>query len=55
MEDTARSPDYTHVGLQGMAERVSLIGGSLDVSSTPGRGTVVAATFPVRPGSTAGI
>ncbi len=36
-------------GLQGMADRLDAIGGTLDVRSEPGRGTTVAGTVPVRP------
>lgn len=35
------------VGIQGMRERIRLVSGSLDVTSAPGRGTVVRATLPV--------
>lgn len=41
-----RSEDYAHVGLQGMAERVSLIGGTYQLQSAPGAGTRVRAVFP---------
>ena len=37
-----------HVGLQGMAERVSLLGGAYTVESAPDAGTVVHATFPLQ-------
>ena len=33
-------------GLQGMADRVEALGGSLDVTSTPGRGTTVVGSLP---------
>lgn len=36
-----------HLGLLGMAERASLLGGHLDVRSTPGSGTTVRATIPL--------
>ncbi|HZT44392.1 MAG TPA: PAS domain S-box protein [Chthonomonadaceae bacterium] len=36
-----------HVGLQGMAERVSLLGGAYAIESAPEAGTVVRATFPL--------
>lgn len=35
------------VGIQGMRERMRLLSGSLDVSSAPGRGTIVRATLPI--------
>jgi len=35
------------LGLVGMEERVSLAGGSIDISSTPGQGTEVRARFPI--------
>jgi len=35
------------LGLVGMEERIALVGGSLELRSEPGRGTVVVATFPV--------
>jgi signal transduction histidine kinase len=34
-------------GLQGMADRLAAVGGSLDVESSPGRGTTVAGRVPV--------
>lgn len=36
-----------HLGLVGMAERASLLGGGFEVASEPGRGTVVQAWLPV--------
>ena len=33
-------------GLVGIRERVELLDGSLDVTSSPGRGTTITATFP---------
>jgi two-component system NarL family sensor kinase len=36
-------------GLQGMAERIDLVGGRLTVESTPGQGTTVTATVPRQP------
>ncbi len=35
------------LGLHGMGERAALLGGSLDIDSTPGRGTTVRANVPV--------
>jgi signal transduction histidine kinase len=37
----------TGSGLQGMADRLAAVGGSLDIRSTPGRGTTVAGRVPV--------
>lgn len=45
------------LGLAGMVERAGLVGGTLQVRSQPGEGTVAAAAFPlagVTPGATAG-
>ena len=36
------------LGLLGMRERVTLLGGELDCKSAPGRGTEVHAFFPLR-------
>jgi two-component system, NarL family, sensor histidine kinase UhpB len=36
------------IGLLSMRERATLVGGALEIQSTPGRGTVVRATFPIR-------
>lgn len=36
-----------HFGLMSMAERASLVGGSLDVDTTPGGGTRIRASFPI--------
>ncbi|HKO54502.1 MAG TPA: GAF domain-containing protein [Thermoanaerobaculia bacterium] len=36
------------MGLAGMEERVSLVGGTIDVQSTPGRGTEVRVRFPLK-------
>jgi signal transduction histidine kinase len=40
---------YNHVGLQGMIERVNLMGGSFEIQGVPGEGTTVRAVFPVLP------
>lgn len=42
-------PDETHVGLRIMSERAERIGATLEVLSTPGRGTSVVLTMPLRP------
>jgi signal transduction histidine kinase len=38
-------------GLHSMHERTELLGGTLNIKSTPGRGTQIAADFPRRPAS----
>lgn len=40
--------DDLHFGLVGMHERATLVGGSLEVGSTPGAGTSVVARVPIR-------
>ena len=35
------------LGLAGMEERVALVGGSFELRSLPGKGTVMLATFPL--------
>ncbi len=40
------------LGLAGMEERTALVGGSLELSATPGKGTVVLAMFPLAPAET---
>jgi signal transduction histidine kinase len=56
VEDDGRGFDPDAVtggsGLQGMADRLAAVGGSLEVRSAPGRGTTVAGWVPV-PGATA--
>ena len=37
-----------HFGLMSMEERASLVGGSLDIETSPGRGTRIRASFPMR-------
>jgi len=44
-------PDETHVGMRIMAERAERIDASLDVMSTPGRGTSMVLTLPPGAGS----
>jgi signal transduction histidine kinase len=41
-------------GLIGMDERVSLVGGRLEIDSAPGRGTTVRASLPARRAETPG-
>jgi signal transduction histidine kinase len=38
-------------GLQGITDRLAALGGSLDIRSSPGRGTTVSGTIPARTGS----
>ncbi len=40
-----------HFGLQGVRERVDKLGGVLEIESSPGEGTRLAVTVPVRSGS----
>lgn len=35
------------MGLQSLADRVAALGGTVDLGSAPGEGTVLAATLPV--------
>ncbi len=45
---TARAAGGASLGLLGMRERASLLGGHVDIASVPRRGTEVRATFPLR-------
>ncbi|HWO70798.1 MAG TPA: ATP-binding protein, partial [Actinomycetota bacterium] len=38
-------------GLQNMADRIEALGGSLEVRTSPGAGTVVAGRLPIRQGA----
>jgi two-component system sensor histidine kinase UhpB len=42
-----RSAKGTSLGLIGMEERMALAGGSFELRSAPGQGTVLVATFPL--------
>lgn len=44
-----RGPPGEHIGLEGMRERVSMLGGSFSIESAPGRGTTVRVEVPVPP------
>lgn len=44
-----KAGEQGHIGLQGMIERVSLMGGTFELQSAPGEGTVVRASFPILP------
>ena len=46
--DVMRAQQGASLGLLGMRERVTLVGGELDCKSAPGRGTEVHAFFPVQ-------
>ena len=43
------------LGLRSMRERAELVGGTLEVTSAPGAGTVVRATLPSPPPSSRGV
>ena len=45
--DPEAAPDYGRIGLTGLSERAALVGGSVVIRSTPGKGTTVRATVPV--------
>jgi signal transduction histidine kinase len=47
--DTAGAHDG--IGLQNMRDRIDAVGGALDISSSPGHGTIVRAVVPHGPGS----
>jgi signal transduction histidine kinase len=40
--------NHRGLGLQGMRERVALLGGAVQLESAPGKGTMLTARFPVR-------
>ena len=44
-ESTERTVEHGHLGIAGMMERARRLGGKLDISSRPGAGTEVVATF----------
>jgi signal transduction histidine kinase len=46
--DPLKTASEGHLGLAGMRERVELLGGSFQLQSAPGRGTVIRASLPVR-------
>jgi len=52
--DAPGSPASTGLGLSGMRERAELLGGHLDLSAAPGRGTTVRLTIPFLPAAQAG-
>jgi signal transduction histidine kinase len=44
-----KTKDYSHIGLEGMRERVHLLGGTYRLESTPGKGTLIRAIIPLHP------
>jgi signal transduction histidine kinase len=48
MESANRAPAGAHFGLQGIRERVDKMGGMLELDSSPGAGTRLAVSVPVR-------
>jgi PAS domain S-box-containing protein len=42
------SANHRGLGLQGMRERAALLGGTVELESAPGQGTLITARFPVR-------
>lgn len=44
-----KAGDYSHVGIQGIYERVGLLNGNCELNSAPGHGTHLKAIFPVVP------
>ncbi len=45
--ETGAAPTRGHLGLKGMAERADLVGGTVELSSTPGSGTTVLLELPL--------
>ena len=48
VEAVTRLRPGEHLGLLGMDERVSILGGTLDIESSPGGGTTIIAKVPLR-------
>jgi signal transduction histidine kinase len=46
--DPQTAMDNTHLGLKGMRERVALLGGSFDIRSSVGRGTIIDVKFSLK-------
>jgi signal transduction histidine kinase len=44
----AQTPREGHFGIQGMRERVKRLGGTLAIESTPGKGTCITVTVPIK-------
>ncbi len=53
-KSTRPAPLGTGLGLLGMQERVRLLGGRIDIKSTPGQGTAIRAYFPLTPSPSSG-
>lgn len=53
-ESGARDSDRTPLGVRGMRERIEMLGGTLEVSSRAGAGTVVRVVLTLSPGDTDG-
>jgi signal transduction histidine kinase len=51
--DAAAVDHATHFGLLGMSERVTSLGGTLEIDSRPGDGTRLAVTLPLVPAGAA--
>ena len=45
--DHNKGDDYSHLGLQGIIERINLLGGTSSIQSVVGKGTTIQATFPI--------
>lgn len=45
--ESRRAPSEGHFGIEGMRERLERLGGSLDIASAPGAGTLLCARVPV--------
>ncbi|HEY6333828.1 MAG TPA: ATP-binding protein, partial [Blastocatellia bacterium] len=45
-QNATSEPGRSGFGLIGLSERVRILGGSFNIKSTPGQGTVVSATIP---------
>jgi two-component system sensor histidine kinase UhpB len=46
-ETLERTPGLGHLGLQGMKERIEILGGDLEIDSGPGRGTHIRISLPL--------
>ncbi|MBN2560390.1 MAG: histidine kinase, partial [Phycisphaerae bacterium] len=48
VQDVLANKRRRRLGLLGMRERAEMVGGTLDIESTPGKGTTVQARIPLR-------